>query len=151
MARQPSLVELRQVVRVFDALSDRAMSDVARAGRILDDAQAALESREQECAASEIEWQSALSSASLPVDAVARWSSAVMRDEAKVRAATSEVERRRADREKRAAEFRKAQHKSDTSLDVLADAARKTRAKREDKALNEAADRILHRRGKTWS
>jgi hypothetical protein len=145
MRRDPKA--LKTVARVRELQRVAAQNKAAAAASVVREAERVLAEHKSQSDASAAGWSSAMQSARLDLMATSLWSVEVLRDEARVRQSSLEVQASLQERERRGADWASAQMRADAATKLADNAGRAKARSKEEAALQTAADRHLNR----WS
>lgn len=148
MARRPDIASLRKVAAVRALQADRAEDAVLRSAARRSDAERQRVDEATRLASVEQGWAGALAGSSLAMDVARSWSVAVVRQKHVLDEAQGVVDRAADEAARRTAEWNRAIAQRDVADDLVRRAAKDASRRRDEAALDEAAERHSLRRSR---
>ncbi len=143
--RQDKAVKLHQLAAICDLKRVAAARDASEAAQNLRETEQLRAEQDNRYRQAEQGWLAALNARSFDIETVALWSAALQREDASLQSADAEVVRDNDSLERKTAVWRRATNHSEALHDLARDALRKQQHRREELALQDAADRHLQR------
>jgi hypothetical protein len=147
MRRRDEVSLLRAITEIRDLQRAAAEMEAARAAAALREKNDVKSEAERACQSSEERWLNAVQAPAIRLDVMPLWSAHVIREGESARRASSDAEAASAELKRRATDWHAAVARRDAAGALACEAAKDEQRRREEAALQEAADRHARRRG----